>query len=412
MKFDTIIIGGGLTALTAGICLAKRQKRVAIISSGQSTLHFNSGSLDLLGYDNDGNEINHPLDAINSLPANHPYHKLGNNIVFLVNDARQLLEAASINVNGHNSTNHYRISPIGELLPTWLTFDGLANLDSKTSPWQNVILANVKGFLDFQVNFIKPALEKLGTNVMSKTFTTPKLERARQNPSEFRATNIAKYIDESDVKEIANQINNMGTADAVLLPAVFGIDNNNVLTELRKKANMPIELLATMHPSITGIRMSNLLRRHFQTLGGLFFQSDIVTGAEIKNRRVQFVTTQNMVEEHMEAQDFILATGTFMSRGLRSNYKEIWEPIFNLDIDYAKERKDWHYDQFSENQPFMSFGVRTDENLHGIKDGMVIENLYAAGSILSGNDFLKFRDHEGVDMLTALQAASHVSNVK
>lgn len=411
MKFDTIIIGGGLTALTAGISLAKKQKRVAIISSGQSTLHFNHGSIDLLGYDNDGNEISHPLDAINSLPTNHPYHKVRNNFEIFVNEARQLLEETSVKVNGHILTNHYRISPIGELLPTWLTVDGLASLDSKKAPWQNVILANVKGFLDFQVNFIKPALEKLGTNVTFKTFTTSKLERARQSPSEFRATNIAKYIDEDDANEIADKINNIETADAVLLPAVFGFDNN-VLTKLRKKANMPVELLATMHPSVTGIRLSNLLRRHFQTLGGIFFQSDIVTGAEIKNRRVQFVTTQNLVEEHMEAQNFILATGSFMSRGLRSNYKEIWEPVFNLDVDYAKERKDWHNDQFHGEQPFMSFGVRTDNMLHGIKNGVAIENLYAAGSVLSGNDFIKFRDHEGVDMLTALQVASQVANVK
>ena len=41
MRYDTIIIGGGLSGLTCGIALAKGGQRVAVIGAGQSTLHFN-----------------------------------------------------------------------------------------------------------------------------------------------------------------------------------------------------------------------------------------------------------------------------------------------------------------------------------------------------------------------------------
>ena len=76
MKFDSIIIGGGLSGLVAGIRLARERRKVAVVSNGQSALHFCSGSFGLLGYA-DGQAVEHPLDAMRALDVSHPYRLIG-----------------------------------------------------------------------------------------------------------------------------------------------------------------------------------------------------------------------------------------------------------------------------------------------------------------------------------------------
>ena len=73
-----------------------------------------------------------------------------------------------------------------------------------------------------------------------------------------------------------------------------------------------------------------------------------------------------------------------------------------------KNRADWHADYVFDAQPYMAFGVKTDEKLHATIDGKTIENLYAAGSVLGGHNSIKLDDATGVAMLTALEVAHNI----
>ena len=411
MRFDVIIIGGGLSGLTAGITLAEAGKDVALVSAGQSTLHFGGGSLDLLGYDEQGNEVKNPVDAVSDLSVNHPYKKI-EDVSGLAGVAKKVLERAGIATAGEADRNHWRISPIGALMPTWLSLEGMATVeDASLMPWKRVALVNIVNYLDFPTKFLAAGLCERGVVVDVKAFTVPELEQLRKSPTEMRSTNIAKVIENNNlVEKIANEVNRIvGDHDMVLLPAVLGIFNSQKSQQLLNLINAPASFVATLPPSVPGVRMQTLLRKRFAALGGTFFTGDQVIEGNFDGDTLKGVKTARLDGTTLEADNFVLATGSFMSRGLVADYNHVYEPALGVDVeDLGLDRKTWAKIDVTEAQPYMEMGVKTDSGLRCQRAGQTIANLYATGSILGGHNSIKRLDSAGVDMLTALQAVNNI----
>ena len=110
-----------------------------------------------------------------------------------------------------------------------------------------------------------------------------------------------------------------------------------------------------------------------------------------------------------EADNFVLATGNFMTHGLTSDRHGVYEAALGLDVDYLADRKEWTKSNIFQDQPYMTFGVATDENLRAKKDGKVIENVYATGSVLSGFNGIKEGSATGISVVTGLYAAHQIT---
>lgn len=411
MKFDTIIIGGGLSGLACGISLAEQGKKCAVVSSGQSTLHFSSGSFDLLGYVG-GKDVANPIEAIESLQPSHPYVLVGvDNVKALSGEVPQFFSRMGVKLSGNENKNHYRLTPIGNLRPTWLTIDEYITVEERDSlKGTKVLLLNVKGFLDLPVKFIASGLEKLGATCAVDTISCQTLYRRRLSPTEMRSANIAKSIDTMGLEDLALEINEKGFGyDFVLLPAVFGLNDDVMLEDLRKMLKHPIKLVATLPPSVPGVRVQTLMRKRFQSLGGTVLMGDSVIGGNIENGKLNWVNTKNLVGEKLKADNFVLATGNFFGRGIAAAPNEVYEPIFGLDVNAASDRSEWYNEKFLEAQPYMSFGVAADKNFRASKDGKTIENLYVAGSVLSGANQIKEASMGGVSIITGLHVAKLIN---
>lgn len=284
MKFDVIIIGGGLAGLACGIRLAEQGKYCAIVSSGQNALHFSSGSLDLLAKLPDGQAVSQPLSALSALAElapEHPYSKMRNitQLDELVQEAEALLRRCGLDIVGSSAENHLRLTPLGSCRPTWLSLADIpvAPLNGPL-PWQRVAVIGIEGFLDFQPQMVASALQDQGIDATADYLHLPALDRLRDNPSEFRAVNIARILDLPENRQpLADELSRLSsTAEMILLPACIGLDKSAPLDALRAVVGKPIQLLPTLPPSLLGMRLHQALRHRFQQLGGLVMPGDAV----------------------------------------------------------------------------------------------------------------------------------------
>lgn len=413
MKFDTIIIGGGLSGLTCGIRLQKAGQRCCIVSSGQSAMHFFSGGFDLLCRLPDGTEVHNPLESMEKLPESHPYSVIGmEKVRKYAEEAPKFLESCGIKTTGSHQRNSWRITPTGERKRTWLTIDGFTSLSSGNEKMgDKALIVNILGYLDFNTSFLADSFEKNGTGCRLASVRLEEMERLRKNPSEMRATNIARVMDRDEIwKKAAEQVKDLlEDEDLVVLPAVFGLSDSTITDKIQEVIGVKTIFIATMPPSVPGIRSQMRLKKEFEKSGGTFLLGDTAVDAERDEEgNISSIGTVNLGDIRLHADNFVLASGSFFSKGLIASPENIYEPVFGTDLDSVSDRGLWFDRSFWKRQDYISFGTKTDERLRASIGGITVGNLYAIGSNLGGSNTLYEGCGGGIALITALAAADTI----
>ncbi len=440
MKFDVVIIGGGLSSLVCGIKLQKAGKKCLMVSAGQNALHFSSGAFGLLGKLPDGTDVVEPLSAVEALPSEHPYSKIGKRrlseyvasvpgffsecgvalhpvpstgsgirpdtaSVSAVTEPVEVVEATETIHNG------YRITALGTLKPAWLAMDDVTLLASKDEKiGEKALIVNFSGFLDFNTRFIAEGLEKRGTECRIESVKLDEVEHLRKNPAEMRSVNIARVMNhENSWKQFARKVQELlDGEDVVILPEVFGFENPVIMQWLKEMVPAKIVFIGTTPPSVPGIRTQRLLKKAFEAAGGTFLMGDEALDAVFDAERVASIRTANLGGLRIEADTFVLASGNLFGKGLVASPDAVKEPVFGLDVDYPAERKDWYDEKFFARQNYTGFGVKTNGDFKPLRDGKVVPNLYVVGSEVGGCNPLAEGSGAGVAIMTAFSAADRI----
>ncbi|MBN2079587.1 MAG: glycerol-3-phosphate dehydrogenase subunit GlpB [Spirochaetes bacterium] len=421
MAYDCIIIGGGLAGLTCGIKCCREGLRTAIISAGANSLHFSSGSIDLYGYTPEKTPITRPLEYIETMAEvkpDHPYSKIGPSVVaesieFFIAEAA----VGDITLHRNGKENHFHVTGIGTLKPTYLSQASVFNERIRTA-WESrtpIAILNFEGYRDYYAEIAVEQLKRQplfsGNEIITGRIRIPRPPRPERNPHEFRSIDLARIFEtEKYVPRIAGEINSVaGNAGIVCLPSFIGIRNFGVIHKrLEELTGRIIYEVPSLPPSIMGMRIDDALKRRFAALGGEFSIGDTVTGGEIINGAVDHVHTRSFGTTRHQATSFVLATGSFFSNGLRSEFNRIEEPVLKLSVNASQKRSDWYAARFFEpsSHPFLEYGVRTDTNLKAIDaNGNTVDNLYCAGAILGGYNPIREASGGGVAIASGYHAA-------
>lgn len=424
MNFDVVIIGGGLSGLTCGIALQEKGKKCVIINNGQAAIDFSSGSMDLLGQLPSGRKIlslEQNYTALYQQLPQHPYCLIGKEKTLAkAQQFEQLAAFLNLDLVGSHLQNHLRITPLGGLRSTWLSPNSVPTVQgNEPFAYQKIAVLGIEGYHDFQPQLLADNLKQTPPFAHCELSTAylhiPELDQLRDNAREFRSVNIAQLLEHklafADlVKEI--QQASQG-AEAIFLPACFGLDDQSFFNALKQAVGLAIFELPTLPPSLLGIRQHKQLRARFEQLGGLMLNGDKALKAKFDNGKVSHIYTQLHQQDPIVAEHFVLATGSYFSNGLVAEFEQIFEPIFHSDIIGCKtfdktDRLSWTANRFSAPQPYQSAGVAINSRCQVQKEGEFVPNLYAIGNVLGGFNSLELGCGSGVAVVTALTVADEI----
>ena len=423
MKFDVVLIGGGLSALVCGIKLQKVGKKCLMVSAGQNALHFSSGAFGLLGKLPDGTDVTEPLSVMGSLPSVHPYSKIGKQrLSEYVASAPGFFSECGVSLHTVAPVaepadvacpvrNGYRITALGTLKPAWLAMDDVTLFASKDGKiGEKALIVSFTGFLDFNTRFIAEGLEKRGTACRVESVKLDEVEILRKNPAEMRSVNIARVMNhESSWKQLGRKVQELQMGeDVVILPEVFGFENPVIMQWLKEMIPAKVIFIGTTPPSVPGIRTQRLLKKAFEDAGGTFLMGDEAIDPTFDGDKVAAIRTANLGRINIEADNFVLASGNLFGKGLVASLDKVTEPVFGLDVDYPAERKDWYDENFFARQNYTGFGVKTNGDFQPLRDGKVVPNLYVVGSEVGGCNPLAEGSGAGVAIMTAFSAADKI----
>jgi glycerol-3-phosphate dehydrogenase subunit B len=413
IESDVLVIGGGLAGLTGALAAARAGADVRLVSYKQSTLRHASGLVDLLGYTPAGEgPLTDPYAVIPELPDDHPYRTVG---VSTVREAMALFDDVASNYRGdHTDTNALVPTHGGTVKPTARypagVREGLASDD------RDALLVGFSSLVDFDAERAAAHLAAAGVpfDVRGATVEFPADLR-----SDAAITRYAKLLDGDETVRVDGAERSVRAALAervapalageqrVGFPAILGDDDPGaVRADLRERLGAAVFEVPMGPPSLPGLRLEDALFDALRAAGVGVETGNPVTEFDGDDRIERVYVEKNGAAIPNRADQYVLATGGLVGKGIESDRESVREPIFDCHVAHSGDRYEWFDGDAFGDHEFARFGVRTDETLRPLDGDGAPEfaNLRAAGAVLGGYDFAAEKSGSGVSVATGYAA--------
>lgn len=443
MHYDLIVIGAGLSGLMAAKTAADSGQKVLIVGKGMGSLCLFSNTIDVLDQfsktkkmephrqtsdvESKARRGEHPVpedpftheqvsgllgtgmrDGLSEWIKDHPLHPYSKAGLEKIEEALfSFLSLFPPPYSFQTIDNNNCLLPTGAgtLRPTYLIPVTMAAGISVNEGL--TLIAGFKGFKDFYAHYVADQLRCRGINLQLP-------DPFYQEPA---ATALARLMEQNSFRENVGREIKRQLRDEIRvgLPALLGTrDPIRVKDDLEAIIGAKVFEIPILPPSIPGMRIFNRFKEWLVQKGVSFLLGYSVSKGILRGKRCERIEVLHPpVVTSYSAGRYILATGRFIGGGLKANDEKVFEPIFNLPLSQPPSREDWFRDSFFSDlpHPIHNAGILTDASFQPV-DGrrdMILENVWAAGSILAHHHWIDEKSREGIEIATGYMAAKRAS---
>jgi glycerol-3-phosphate dehydrogenase subunit B len=416
---DVVVIGAGLSGLSAALDLAERGAAVHLAAKGMAATHWAHGGLDLAGPP--GAPTTADGLAVLRREAGHPYRLLHADVAPALDATKARLADAGLPYRGDLETPLRPFpTPVGGLRLAGILPEAQA---AALEPWsadEGLLLLGIGRFRDFWPGYAARNLARQAwadgpSRIAGAVAALPDVGDARN----LSSLTLARRFDDADWRSRA--LDAMAGAVPsgrwrIGLPAVLGLDHHaEAFDAAVGRLGHPVFEISTLPPSIPGLRLFEALRRRAVRLGVSVQLGFEVTGHERRGDRVVAIETRAAARPlRIRAGEVILATGGIAGGGLRAGRDgSISDGVFGLPAT-APARAGWlEGDLYGAGGVALErVGIAVDDGLRPVgEDGVAsLANVRVVGSALAGMRYLAERCGDGVALASARYAAGLVAH--
>ncbi|HKK34138.1 MAG TPA: glycerol-3-phosphate dehydrogenase subunit GlpB [Desulfomicrobiaceae bacterium] len=412
---DLMVIGSGFAGMAAALFAAQNGLKTAQAGS-TGGIDFSTGFIDLMAVHpvSEGTVWDNPFEAIRAVSRDcpdHPYARLSEDEIRTGLDAFiSFLGSHDIPYTGDPDANVRIVTSAGTVKPTWRVpasaWNGVLALREKAP----TLLVDFHGLKGFSAAQIRENCAPVWPGLKSVRLPFP-ASRGELYP-EHMAWAVS---DPRNQEALAASVAGHDTdAEYIGFPGVLGLlAPMRVVKRLEEMTGKKIFEIPTMPPCIAGSRLRGAFDRGFPDLAVTTFTQKMVRQAvRLKNGIFEFTVGTGHGATTVRAKNAILASGRFFGKGLTADRQRIRETVFDLPVTQPENRTLWHREHFLDprGHAVNSAGLSVDESFRPVDENGIpmYNNLYAAGAILAGQDWMRMKCGAGLAIATAYRAVQEI----
>lgn len=414
---ELAVIGSGLAGFSASIFALNRGICTAQVGN-TGAVAYTTGYLDLLGkLDGATGVVADPWLALQSLRDSAPKHPLCGvseaDIRQAFTEFTTFLGEFGVSYNPPGTHNITALSPVGTCKPTLCVPATMAAGPHALANNAPCVIVDIRGLKGFSGTEMVANLRERWPSLSTQRITFPDMAHGEVYP-EVMARALEVPATRARLADLLKGL--AGSAKVIGLPAILGMHNpDQVHADLERLTGLQIFEVPTMPPSVAGLRLRELFEQALPSRGALLIPQQKVRALTFTDDGATLALKDGFGEIRVHAQAVILATGRLLSGGLHAHHSGIRENLLDLPVTQPPSRADWYRARYTDprGHPINRAGIEVDEHGHPLDSNgrMVDERLFAVGSLLAHQDWIRSRSGAGIALATAYRAVTGVQQL-